>query len=70
MVTSTTITVQQIHCTGCANTIRTVLGRIEGVRSIQPDTETNAITVAFDEATLSEADIRDELAEIGFDPVD
>lgn len=70
MVTSTTITVQQIHCAGCANTIRIVLGRIEGVRSIRPDIEKNAVTVAFDEATLSEADIRDELAVIGFDPID
>jgi len=66
---TSTITVQQIHCPACENTIRTVLGKAKGIRSVHPDAATNTVKVTYDEGKLSEADIRTTLADIGFDPV-
>jgi copper chaperone CopZ len=36
-MTTTTITVREIHCGGCENTIRAALPRLDGVRGVQPD---------------------------------
>lgn len=69
MATTSTITVEQIHCGSCENTIRTALGKTKGIRGVEPDAATDTVTVTFDEGKLSEAEIRARLAEIGFDPV-
>ncbi|NUR25343.1 MAG: heavy-metal-associated domain-containing protein [Catenulispora sp.] len=67
MATTSTIAVVQIHCASCENTIRTGLGRTEGVRGVQPDAATN--TVTYEENKVSEEDLRRRLADIGFDSV-
>ncbi len=64
-----TITVGEIHCGGCENTIRTALSRVEGVRSVQPDHRTNQVKIAYDEARTDEGSLREILAGLGFDPV-
>lgn len=69
MTTTSTITVEQIHCEGCENTIRTALGKTKGIQSSEPDAATSTVKVTFDEGRLSEDDIRARLADIGFDPV-
>jgi copper chaperone CopZ len=68
MAATTTIALEQIHCASCENTIRITLGRLEGIRAVEPDAATNTVAVAYDDAKVSEADIRARLTEIGFDP--
>lgn len=69
MAATSTITVAQIHCGSCENTIRTALGRIKGIHGVQPDAATNTVKVTYQEGKLSEADVRTALADLGFDPV-
>ncbi len=69
MTATVTITVSEIHCGGCENTIRTALSRVEGVRSVQPDHRTNQVTIAYDKARTDENGLREVLAGLGFDPV-
>jgi copper chaperone len=68
MTTTTTITVQQIHCEGCENTIRTALGAVEGIRRVNPDAKTDTVAVAYDEKVVNEDTIRRHLADIGYQP--
>jgi len=68
MMTTVTITVRQIHCGGCENTIRTASSRLDGVRSVQPDHRTSQVRISYDEARVSDAGLREVLAGIGFDP--
>jgi copper chaperone len=67
-MTTATITVAQIHCGGCENTIRTALTRVDGVRSVQPSQRTNQVRVAYDETIVGETDLRAHLSELGFEP--
>lgn len=65
----TRIRVQQIHCSSCENTIRKAIGRLEGVRSVTPDQQTNEVRVLFDERSVNEQQLRARLDEIGYTPV-
>lgn len=65
-----TITVEQIHCERCEDTIRVALGKLDGVRAAGPVAATNTVQVVFDDATLTEAALRVALAELGFPPVE
>lgn len=69
-VASATIAVKEIHCASCENTIRTALGRLDGVRTVRPDATRNDVRVSYDQAKLDEATLRQALAEVGYDPVD
>lgn len=63
-----TITVAQIHCGGCENTIRTALSRIDGVRTVQPSQRTNQVRVSYDETVVAETNLREHLSQLGFEP--
>lgn len=69
MMAETRIRVQQIHCNSCENTIRKAIGRLECVRSVTPDQQTNEVRVLFDERSVNEQQIRARLDEIGYTPV-
>lgn len=69
-MTTTSIAVAQIHCGGCENTIRTALSRLNGVHTVQPSQRTNQVRVSYDGAVIGEADLRDTLSELGFEPTD
>jgi DNA-binding transcriptional MerR regulator/copper chaperone CopZ len=58
-MTTITIPVREIHCEGCENSIAAALSRMEGVHSVQPDHRTNRVRVAYDEASVSEAGLRE-----------
>lgn len=47
-MTTVTITVSEIHCGGCENTIRTAMCRLEGVRGVRPDHRTSQVRIAED----------------------
>lgn len=68
-MTTTTITVAQIHCGGCENTIRTTLSRLDSVHSVRPDQRSNQVRISYDETRLGEDDLRAHMAELGFQPV-
>lgn len=67
---TTTIQVEEIHCGGCEQAIRNAFGRVDGVRDVTPDQQTNQVQLSFDEAQVTEVQLRNKLADIGFDPTD
>lgn len=67
---SATIQVKEIHCSSCENTIRAALGRMEGVRAVRSDAGRNDVGVSYDETKVGEAELRQALTEVGYDPVD
>jgi copper chaperone CopZ len=58
-----------IRCGGCANNVRSVLSKSEGVRSVQVDPATKLVDVEFDEQATSAQTIATRLADAGY-PVD
>lgn len=62
----TTIDVSGIHCDGCESRIRTVLGRIEGVRAVAADHRTQTVTIRFDPRRVDQRRLAGELTRIGF----
>ena len=66
---SASIKVREIHCASCENTIRAVLGRLDGVRAVVPSAARGEVRVQFDEAKVSEDQLRAALAEVGYEPV-
>ena len=69
MKTSATIRVIEIHCAACENTIRSALSKLPGIRSVTPDHQSNEVHVEYEGRKVDEHRIRQELADIGFDPV-
>ena len=58
-----------IRCGGCANNVRSVLSKSDGVRSVQVDPATKVVEVDFDEQATSPQSIQSQLADAGY-PVD
>ena len=65
---TTTITVKDIRCESCENTIRTALSRLSGVIQVVPSAERNDVKVSYDEATIGEDEMRRKLQEVGYEP--
>lgn len=65
---TTTITVKDIHCESCENTIQTALSRLPGVVHIVPSAERNTVRVSYDEAMIGEDEVRRKLQEVGYEP--
>jgi copper chaperone len=59
--------VPAIHCNHCAHTIKMELTDLEGVHSVDVDTEKKEISVVF-EPPANEQEIRDLLVEINYPP--
>lgn len=62
------IPVRGIRCASCENTIRTALGRLEGVRAVRPRADSNEVRINYDEAKINEKQLRAALAELGYGP--
>ncbi len=60
-------TVPNISCRHCAHTIKTELGDLAGVKSVEVDVEAKTVLVGF-EAPATEAKIADLLREINYPP--
>lgn len=69
MAVTTTIEVKEIHCEGCEHVIRTALSQLNGVLSVAPSRENNQVTVSYDELALNEANLKERLVEIGYEPI-
>ncbi len=61
-----TFVVQEIHCGACENAIRKSLSRMDGVRNVEPEAETNRVSVNYDETSTSEQEIAERLATAGY----
>lgn len=57
--------VPNISCSHCVNTIKTELGEINGVRSVEGDVDNKAVTVEWDDRTSLET-IKAKLQEINY----
>jgi copper chaperone CopZ len=64
-----TLKSSSIRCAGCANNVRSVLSKSQGVRSVRVDPATKLVDVEFDEQATSAASIATRLADAGY-PVD
>ena len=64
-----TFRVAEIHCASCENTIKTSLSRLPGVAVVVPSADSNDVKVSFDDAQVSEEQLRTVLAEAGFETV-
>ena len=62
---TTTITAPDIHCDGCANSIKRSLARVPGVENVDVNIETKAVTVTHEAAVTREI-IVDKLDKAGF----
>ena len=62
-----TFTVPNISCMHCVHTIKTELGDLPGVRSVDADVKSQKVTVAF-EAPATEERIVSLLREINYAP--
>ena len=70
MTRETTLTIPDIHCGGCANTITRHMQGVSGVSVTDVDTASRVISLRFDENAVSLHQIREALDEIGFSPED
>ncbi len=57
-----------MHCDGCANAVRSVLRRTEGVLRVDADCRRGEVRLRFDPARLSEEQIRERIRAAGFEP--
>ena len=60
-----TLSVPNISCNHCVNTIKTELGEINGVRSVEGDVDNKAVIVEWDDRTSLET-IKATLKEINY----
>ncbi len=65
-----TFRVPNITCDHCVSTIQRELRELEGVASVQADTQTQGVTVEWDETSLSWEQVRHLLEEILYPPED
>lgn len=61
-----TFTVEEIHCGSCETSIRTALGDVEGITSVEPDSATNTVMVEFDESQVDPGGVAEQLAAAGY----
>jgi copper chaperone CopZ len=65
---TSTFTVDDIHCGGCEQMIRTLVGDVTGVEQVDPDHRTNQVVVTYNESQVDDTAIREALANTGFRP--
>lgn len=59
-------TLTGIHCRGCASNIETGLKRVDGVRRVSTDPDTQVVRVRFDEARVDASGVASRLERLGF----
>lgn len=59
------LTVPDIVCGGCANSIKNALGKMEGINQIEVDVQKKSVAVEYDKK-VSREEIETVLDDIGF----
>jgi len=62
------ISVEGMHCHGCAQTLSIALQRVDGVRSAKADFEARLVKVSFDQAKVGERQLREAIRACGYEP--
>ena len=62
----TTLKAEDITCGGCANSIKSALGRMEGVEKVEVDVSSQTVQVEHDDELVSRLDVVDALDKAGF----
>ena len=63
---TTELTLDSMHCDGCARTIEAVVGRIAGVRKVEVAFEERRARIPHDPAGAPIADLIDAIRKAGF----
>lgn len=63
---TTILTIEGMHCDGCARTIEALLGRVTGVRKAEASFDERQARVLHDQATASATDLTAAIAKGGF----
>ena len=61
-----TFNVPSISCGHCVRTIRTALGEVRGVQQVAVDIDTKQVEVIYDQAMVSEVQMKEVLAEVDY----
>jgi copper chaperone CopZ len=62
------ITIENLKCHGCANTIRRNLQKEEGVQSVEVDHTDSSVFIAYEGEDSREADFERILTRLGYPP--
>jgi len=65
-LTETIIPARKIHCEACSRRIIRHLSPMAGVRKVVPDVGRREVLVAFEPSSISEEQLRGQLAQLGF----
>ncbi len=63
----TTFTVPSITCSICSNRIKTELGRVSGIDSIDVDLKAQTVKISYDPDRHQPRDIRGMIAGLGYE---
>lgn len=66
---ATNFKVKATHCENCENTPRTILALLPGVVYVVPSVERNDVNGSDDDAKIAEAELRQKLLEVGYEPI-
>jgi copper chaperone CopZ len=56
-----------MHCTGCENRLKTVLGRVEGVVKAEASHQDGEVRVRYDAGRVSDEEIRERIRAAGYE---
>ena len=66
-MTTTTISIPEIHCEHCKHSIEGALTTMPGVRAAQVDVDARNVTVEFEEASVDQVRIVAAIEEQGYE---
>ncbi|MEW6152746.1 MAG: heavy-metal-associated domain-containing protein [Actinomycetota bacterium] len=69
-MTPLSLTVTGMNCTGCEQRISSVLGRLDGVQSVQADHQSGVIRLEYDPSLVTAETIASRLADAGYERSD
>ncbi len=64
-----TLKVEGMHCGGCENTVRTVVGALDGVRSVDADHTSGCVTIETN-GDVDVDTVRSTITDAGYNVVD
>lgn len=58
--------VPRIHCDGCVRTVTRAVEKLAGVRKVDASADARKVVVEFDEGSVNENLIREQLQQVGY----
>lgn len=69
-MTQTTLTVPEIHCGHCKQSIEGAVGDLAGVESVTVDIEPRTVSLVFDDQTVGLSEIKAAIEAAGYEVPD